>query len=184
MNPGAGPPGAPLAMPPSPADTRPALSVADTRRLAISAANVSAGASLRFVAFAIDYVGFFAVYAVVWVPVVVTTGYDPASLTFTGAGGTVLAVIYMTIMEGARGTTVGKIVCRLHVTMADGTPLQWSAAVLRNVFKLLALLLWVLGMVVTLVAILDSPVKQRIGDRVARTIVVREVPPAIRDGRT
>jgi uncharacterized RDD family membrane protein YckC len=168
MSAGAGPPEAPVATPPSPADTRPA----------ISAATTPAGAFLRFVAFVIDYVGFFAVYAVVWVPVVVTTGYDPASLTSTGAGGTVLAVIYMTIMEGVRGTTVGKIVCRLRVTMADGTQLRWAAAVLRNVFKLLALLFWVLGMVVTLVAILDSPAKQRIGDRVARTVVLRDLPPA------
>jgi uncharacterized RDD family membrane protein YckC len=172
MSPGTGPPEAPA--PAFPADTRPA----------IGAANVPAGAFLRFIAFLIDYIGFFAVYAVVWVPVVVTTGYDPASLTSTGAGGTVLAVVYMTIMEGARGTTVGKMVCRLLVAMADGTPLQWRAAVLRNVFKLLALLLWVLGMVVTLVAILDSPARQRVGDRVARTVVLHGLPPATSGSQT
>jgi uncharacterized RDD family membrane protein YckC len=174
MSAGAGPPEAPLATPLSPIDTRPA----------IGAATAPAVAFLRFIAFLIDYFGFFAVYAVVWVPVVVTTGYDPASLTSTGAGGTVLAVVYMTIMEGARGTTVGKMICRLRVAMADGTALQWRAAVLRNVFKLLALLVWLLGMVVTLVAILDSPAKQRVGDRVARTVVLRALPTATSGSRT
>jgi uncharacterized RDD family membrane protein YckC len=68
------------------------------------------------------------------------------------------------------------MVCRLRVTMGDGSPLDWRAAVLRNLFKLVAVLTSLLGLAVTLVAMLNSPRRQRIGDLAARTLVVRDVP--------
>lgn len=79
---------------------------------------------------------------------------------------------YYIVLETVNGATPGKRLIGLKVTRSDGNaPLDWSASIVRNVLRIIdglplfylagAILIW------------TSEKKQRLGDRVADTIVVR-----------
>lgn len=82
---------------------------------------------------------------------------------------------YFGVLEGIWGRTVGKRVCGLRVIMLDERPCTMSAGLLRNLTKLPALATGI-GMLLTLLFITWSPKDQRLGDRLAGTVVVREMP--------
>lgn len=82
----------------------------------------------------------------------------------------VISLIYIVALEATRGATLGKMMLGMRVVKVDGSPIGWSEALTRN------LLLWVEGLtlyIVTIVSINRSPLKQRWGDKVAGTVVVR-----------
>lgn len=85
-----------------------------------------------------------------------------------GAG---LCLAYYVIFEASWGATLGKFATNIRVVREnDGGPIGWSAAVIRNVLRPIdGLVLYVVGFI----AICVSPKRQRIGDKVAGTIVVR-----------
>lgn len=83
----------------------------------------------------------------------------------------VLDGIYFVAQEGSSGQTIGKRVLGIKVVKADGGEMSVDAALVRYLFLLLAGL--GLGGLVTLLMISLSDTKQRIGDRVAGTIVVK-----------
>ena len=81
-----------------------------------------------------------------------------------------LIILYCCVAEGAFGRTVGKRLMGIEVRTESDSRISWRASVIRNVlrvvdefpaFYLLGLLLILLG-----------PKRQRLGDRLAHTIVV------------
>ncbi|MBI4800716.1 MAG: RDD family protein [Desulfarculus sp.] len=80
---------------------------------------------------------------------------------------------YFTLLEGLwRGQTLGKKLLRLKVVrQADGGPVDLSTALLRNLLRLVD---GQLGYLVGAILVWRSPLKQRLGDRVAHTLVVRK----------
>ena len=101
---------------------------------------------------------------------------EPSFEEITENGG-VLAVmlgvyiLYPWLMEARWGATVGKLVVGLRVVNLDGTPVGIVGALVRSLLRLLD------GMFVGVVgalAIQLSPSRQRIGDRLARTLVVHK----------
>jgi uncharacterized RDD family membrane protein YckC len=79
--------------------------------------------------------------------------------------------VYYTAMEALLGASLGKLLLGLRVVMVDGTPVSWPAAIVRNVLRIVD------GFLVYLVAALlvwTSPKRQRLGDRVAGTVVIRQ----------
>lgn len=81
---------------------------------------------------------------------------------------------YFSAWEGALATTPGKRVFGLRVVRAgDGRPCGPPAALVRTLLRIVDNILFSLP---GLVAIVSSPRRQRIGDRVAGTLVVSEVP--------
>jgi len=81
-----------------------------------------------------------------------------------------LWVSYYAVLEGLFGASVGKALAGLRVTDLEGRRIGWQAAVVRNFARLLDVLplTYVLGGVLTL----GSRRHQRLGDRLAGTIVV------------
>jgi uncharacterized RDD family membrane protein YckC len=77
-------------------------------------------------------------------------------------------VAYGTILEKFVGGTLGKLIVRIKVVGATGGELTWREAFLRNCFKLMEL--WIPW--VPLLVILFNPARQRLGDLLARTLVV------------
>lgn len=76
---------------------------------------------------------------------------------------------YFIIMEGTSGTTLGKRIMKLRVVKVDGSPLTMGDAAIRNVLRVVdGLFLYLVGAII----IWTSMDKQRLGDRVAKTIVV------------
>ena len=82
-----------------------------------------------------------------------------------------LSLLYYVLLEGLAGTTLGKAVLGLRVVAMDGGPCSWKASMKRNIFRLLDGL--PVGYAVGWAAISLDPQHQRLGDRAARTLVVR-----------
>ena len=82
----------------------------------------------------------------------------------------VIMVGYHTVLEGSRGATLGKMALGIKVTMEDGSPLTWGAALVRNLLRIVD---GIFSYLVGAVLVWNSPKRQRLGDRVAKTVVVR-----------
>jgi len=77
---------------------------------------------------------------------------------------------YYVVMEAVWGATVGKMALKLHIVHIDGSPIGWSEALIRTLLRMVdGLFCYVLGAIV----INNSARHQRVGDMVAKTVVVR-----------
>jgi membrane protease YdiL (CAAX protease family)/uncharacterized RDD family membrane protein YckC len=130
-----------------------------------------AGLLRRFGAFAIDALLAYVVLSIaIYVIVPGWAGDDATSHQTAEAGLIVLAVVtvwfnYLVVAEWRWGQTLGKLA--VHITVADdrGGTVSWNRSVARN-------LLLVVDVVAGLVLIPFSERKQRLGDRLANTIVL------------
>ena len=84
--------------------------------------------------------------------------------------GLLVPVVYYTYLEGTRGQTIGKKVMNIKVVKTDGGPCDLASAFLRNILR------FVDGLAIGLVGIIVISVtkrRQRIGDIVANTVVMK-----------
>ncbi|CAN5276545.1 hypothetical protein BH10PAT2_BH10PAT2_2580 [soil metagenome] len=87
----------------------------------------------------------------------------PALLTFA------FTLAYFVGMEGSKGQTLGKMALKMKVVKEDGSAISYKEALIRQVLKVIDFLfIGILGAVV----ISKSPIKQRVGDKVAHTVVI------------
>ena len=78
---------------------------------------------------------------------------------------------YYSILEGTKGATLGKMICGIRVVHEDGTPCDIPSAIIRNLLRLVDGLF---GYLVGAIIIWNSDKKQRLGDIVAKTIVINK----------
>jgi len=90
------------------------------------------------------------------------------------AGAVFLAVFvgYFVATEGPLGTTLGKWLFGLRVLNADGGRCSFSQALIRNVMRLVDANPVLLGALPGAVFIMTTRRRQRLGDLLARTLVV------------
>ncbi|HSW35370.1 MAG TPA: RDD family protein [Candidatus Limnocylindrales bacterium] len=82
-----------------------------------------------------------------------------------------LSFLYFWLLEANLGGTLGKLALGLRVTMEDGSPCTLTAAFIRNFMRIVdGFFLYLLGAIF----IWNSPTKQRLGDRLAKTYVVKK----------
>ena len=85
---------------------------------------------------------------------------------------------YGALLEGLwNGQTIGKRLFHLRVIDQTGLPLRIEQAWVRNLMRVFDALPF--AYLVGGIAVLSSPLRQRFGDRVAGTLVVRETPLAV-----
>ncbi len=85
---------------------------------------------------------------------------------------TVSGILYFSILEAYwSGQTLGKKLTRMQVTDLNGNQIGFKQALLRNVWRLIDGLFFYL---VAAIFVLRSPLKQRLGDRMAGTVVIRK----------
>ena len=134
--------------------------------------HVSVG--LRFVAVLIDGIIFFILgYLIALITGQTTTG----GFMLTGAPAFIwyiLNIAYYILMEGYMGATIGKLVIGLKVQMEDGSPCTISASVIRNLLRIVDALPFIVPYLVGAIMVWSSPTRQRLGDRVAKTHVVKK----------
>jgi uncharacterized RDD family membrane protein YckC len=137
----------------------------------------------RIVAGVVDYViiaiiaGILAIF--VLVPLVVSGplmmgGFGAASLGgLFGILGLMwlLWLIYFTYFEATSGQTIGKRLTRIRVIKEDGSRCDTGSALVRNIFRIVDHLpfLYILGII--LIAATEK--RQRLGDMLGRTIVIK-----------
>jgi len=80
-----------------------------------------------------------------------------------------IALAYYIVMEAITGQTLGKMAMKLKVVKMDGAKIDWQAAIIRNLLRIIdGLFFYLVGAIVVWV----SKSKQRLGDMAAKTIVV------------
>ena len=128
-----------------------------------------AGVGMRAVATIIDLVVLFVVgYLIALVSGQTTSGGFnlegvPALLWF------VLSTAYYVVLEAQLGGTVGKQLLGLKVVTTEGSPIDYRAALIRTVLRIVDGFFFYL---VAAILVWQSPRRQRLGDRVAGTVVV------------
>jgi len=82
----------------------------------------------------------------------------------------ILYIGYYTYLEGSRGQTIGKMITKIKVVREDGSPIDMNQAFTRNILRIIdGIVAYLIGAIL----IWRSDKKQRLGDRVARTVVVK-----------
>ncbi len=136
-----------------------------------------AGVGMRAVAVIIDAVVLFAVGYLIAIATGQTTGGGfrlegaPALLWF------LVSFAYYIVLEAQLGGTPGKLLLGLRAVTADGSPLDYRAALIRNVLRIVdGLFCYLLAAIL----VWRSPLKQRLGDRIAGTVVARRASLGVR----
>ncbi len=83
----------------------------------------------------------------------------------------VIIILYYVLLEGSWGRTAGKWLLGMQIVNPDGSPISLRQSVIRNLGRMIDGLP-VLN-IVGIVSILRSPQNQRVGDKLAGTMVVR-----------
>ena len=78
--------------------------------------------------------------------------------------------IYYVVLEAIFAASVGKLVCRMRVVMADGSRATGLAVVVRNVIRVPEAIFFYIPSGISCAV---SPRRQRLGDHAARTVVIR-----------
>mgnify|MGYP000350745923 CR=1 FL=1 len=83
---------------------------------------------------------------------------------------TLIMLAYYITLEGLFGSTVGKMILGLRVVKLDGSAISWRASVVRNLLRFVdGIVFYLVGAIL----IWTSPQRQRLGDRLAETVVIR-----------
>ena len=105
-----------------------------------------------------------------------TGGTTDTGFNMTGAPALLLfliAMVYYVVMEKTSGATLGKKAMGLKVVKEDGSALDWQAAVVRNILRIIdGFFFYLVGAIVVWV----SKKKQRLGDMAGHTLVVKSKP--------
>lgn len=135
-----------------------------------------AGVALRFVAVLIDgivLIPVLLVLALVFGSTYSTSENGSHTVGVTAGGWWPFLVVfaYYVASEALTGQTIGKRALGLRVVDVSGEPVELGQAVVRNVLRIVDAILFYL---VAAISVWTSSERQRIGDRVASTVVVHD----------
>jgi uncharacterized RDD family membrane protein YckC len=139
----------------------------------------------RIVAIIIDTIILFVIMAIIAIPFGLTT-YLFGMMTDATAmmnmwanaamwGGflvinIIIWLLYFTYFEGTTGQTPGKRMMNIKVTREDGNKAMFADALIRTILRIIdGIFFYILGLIIILV----TEKKQRLGDILAKTIVVK-----------
>lgn len=141
------------------------------------------GVGRRFLATVIDWL-----FALLWViplsQVTKIVTHDLGGGTLTSyrfqldgwrfAVAALITVFYYIVLEGILGATVGKFLFGVRVVREDGSKMGWGASITRNLLRVVDLFPFVIPYLLGSVMVwTGGSQKQRIGDRAAGTVVIR-----------
>lgn len=123
--------------------------------------------SFRVFAYVVDIIAFYAItfaLLLLLAPLQLAFFFTIISLPFWA----VYSILFFAFQEAINGKTVGKIFCGIRVRSANGGKANIAQVLVRNFTKVLPF-----APLVGFFAIMGSKDNQRIGDMLARTVVVR-----------
>ncbi|MFB3766231.1 MAG: RDD family protein [Methanotrichaceae archaeon] len=132
------------------------------------------GVGVRFVALLIDSI----ILGIIgWVLGILfgvyTTGFTvnpQGALSGWGIVTFIIYIAYYTYLEGTRGQTIGKMAMKIKVVKEDGSRIDIGTAFVRNILRIIdGLIFYLIGAIL----IWTSHKKQRLGDRAAKTVVIK-----------
>jgi uncharacterized RDD family membrane protein YckC len=131
------------------------------------------GIGPRFVAQIVDSIVLIVLYFVVGTVLFGGPSFDvygAAAVSF-GAIYATLSFLYFTVLEAYKGATVGKMLAKIKVVREDGSPIGIGPAIIRNILRIVDALPFLY--IIDMIFISRSSKKQRLGDSIAKTIVVK-----------
>ncbi len=127
----------------------------------------------RFVAYLID--GIILAIPAFILAAVLGLGAGVVGIYASAAISAVLGLLYFTFMEGGQGNaTFGKKIMKLKVVDEQYRPITMNAALIRNIMRMLWGLTFYVMLIIDIIMILTRDDKQRLGDTIAHTYVVKE----------
>ncbi len=119
-----------------------------------------------------NVVGFFVALAVGLLAVFVTGSFAAGSMALVYLVGGLAVLGYFVVMEATQGQTIGKMMMGVRVVRADdGEQITWGQAIGRNVLRFVdGIMLYLVGFMVAM----SNPMRQRVGDMAAGTVVIEE----------
>jgi uncharacterized RDD family membrane protein YckC len=85
----------------------------------------------------------------------------------------IIPFVYYIVMEAMWGATLGKMALGIRVVKLDGSPISWGEAVTRNLLRIIDYIPYFIPYLLGAILVWTSPTRQRLGDRVAKTVVIR-----------
>lgn len=133
----------------------------------------------RFAAFFIDSVVAFYAYFIVGYGLLKFFGMPGIATLHLGRGRFLMHVgitalvvfFYYVTMESVFGATLGKLFCRLRVIEENGQSASLGNVFIRNFLRIVDYPLFFL---IAVIAMESSPLNQRLGDRAAKTLVIKK----------
>jgi uncharacterized RDD family membrane protein YckC len=107
----------------------------------------------------------------------VTGGTTAGGFELTGGPAFIyflLGFLYYILMETYMGGTLGKLALGIRVRMEDGSPCTISASLIRNILRIVDALPGIIPYLLGAIFVWTSPKKQRLGDKLAKTVVVKK----------
>ena len=92
---------------------------------------------------------------------------------FQGGVSLLIFLLYFILLEGAYGQTVGKMAVKIKVVKEDGTKIEYADAAVCNILRVIDAIPFFIPYLLGAILIWTSDMKQRVGDRAARTVVVK-----------
>jgi len=130
------------------------------------------GVGSRFVALLIDTILMLIVGFIIAIFAGATTFRGGLGFELQGTPAFILFAIwalYYIILEGTAGGTLGKKALGIRIVKEDGSPCGIQASIVRNLLRIIdGLFFYLVGAIL----IWQSSNKQRLGDRIAKTLVV------------
>ena len=184
--------GAPFAAAPQPVEGPAAAEPAAAYAAPLARAPYSApgvempyqGVAIRFVALLIDaiilgivsyiLIFLFAASAITVDPSTGAVSIGPAYYAALVLGGIMIELLYFTLLLGRYGQSVGMMVVKIKVVSeADSGPITYGAAFIRTILLYIDEIPYTIPFLLGAILIWTSDKKQRLGDRVAHTVVLK-----------
>jgi uncharacterized RDD family membrane protein YckC len=151
------------------------------------------GVSIRFVAILIDWIIIGVITSIIDLPLIlggimnnvvvtvnnatgqvaVSGGPSAALWGWVGLVGLAVPFLYYTLLQGKYGQSVGMMAVKIKVMNEDGSPIDYGAAAVRTVLMIIDAIPYFIPYLLGAILIWSSDKKQRLGDRVAHTVVIK-----------
>lgn len=128
----------------------------------------------RLLALLIDCAVVFPIYLIAGLMILLFSNpyyYQAVFETIVLISASILAGFYFVYTESVKGQTIGKRVMKIQVLRVDGAHCSFFRSFLRNLSGVLDVLLWP----VSILMVIYTAKKQRIGDVFAKTVVVMKL---------
>lgn len=87
---------------------------------------------------------------------------------------TIVIALYFILFETFKGGTIGKLAAGIKVVREDGSRITFNQALIRNLLRIVDGFPYFIPYLLGMIVMATSPRRQRIGDKLAKTLVIKE----------
>lgn len=128
------------------------------------------GIGIRFVSLVIDSIIIGIMFGALFGTIGAGTVKNGVMPWYLGLLSFAFYIAYYTYLEGSGGQTIGKMITKIKVVREDGKPIDMNQAFKRNILRVIdGFIAYLIGAIL----IWRSDKKQRLGDSIAKTVVVK-----------